>query len=70
MKYDVFVSYSSKDEKIASSLVDRLESGGLTTFIAPRDLIPGESFFEQIPKAIDNSTNYLVLLTESGNESR
>ena len=65
MKYDVFVSYSHKDENLVEPVVNRLEAFGLTTFFASRDLVAGRDWAGQIVEAIENSTDCLLLLTES-----
>ena len=70
MKYDVFVSYSHKDKNLVTTLVDRLESFGLTTYFDFRDMALGGIWAEQIREAIENSDNFLILLTESYSESR
>jgi hypothetical protein len=68
---DVFVSYATKDgTKIAGELVRSLEDGGLTCWIAPRDIKLGELWPEKIPAAIASSHALLLLLTQHANTSR
>jgi TIR domain len=65
--YDVFVSYKMQaDSKLATSIVDVMESRGLRCFYAPRNIRPGSpSFDDELAKAIYASRTLLVLLTKA-----
>ena len=60
-KFDCFISYSSKDESEAMSLVQRLENRGLICWIALRDIRPGAIYSDEIVAGI-NSCKYLIVL--------
>jgi hypothetical protein len=60
----VFVSYASQDAAIAESVCTVLERDGLSCWIAPRDVMPGDFFAEAIVQAI--STASIVVLVLSG----
>ncbi|MEL7423148.1 MAG: toll/interleukin-1 receptor domain-containing protein [Bacteroidota bacterium] len=66
-KYDVFLSYSSKDQAEADKLYGDLISAGLKTFYAKETLQTdvGYSFIESIEKGILNSENFVILCTKN-----
>lgn len=47
----------------------RLEDAGLPCWIAPRDVRPGHSFPGEITRAIHSSKVFILILSESANES-
>ena len=61
---DVFISYASHDKAVAESACKALESAGLVCWIAPRDVIPGESFAGAIVHAIDATKVIVLVLSE------
>jgi len=68
--YDVFVSYSSKDQKIADAVVNYLESAKIKCWIAYRDADAGELYAASIIKAIKNSSIYVLVFSENSNNSK
>lgn len=68
-KYDVFISYSSKDVEIAKYLCKRIEENGLKCWIAPRNEVAGVSYAKQIIQAISNSSVFLVCFSQYANKS-
>jgi hypothetical protein len=60
---DVFISYSSKENDLANKIVSVLESRNLTTWIAPRDIVPGKPYGAEIIRGIDRSKSVLLILT-------
>ncbi len=66
---DAFVSYSTIDRDIADAVVARLESGGVRCWIAPRDIEPGRDWSEAIPPAIDACRVFVLIFSDSSNES-
>ncbi|GAA0375023.1 hypothetical protein GCM10009092_44080 [Bowmanella denitrificans] len=69
--YDVFISYSSKDERRARELVSELEAKGYRCWIAVRDLFhSGNDYSLTIPRVIAQSRCVLLLLTADANQSR
>ncbi len=65
----VFISHSSKDEKIAAELCEYLESHGKNCFIAPRDIRYGRDYAEELIDGIDNSQALVLLLSNHSNQS-
>jgi hypothetical protein len=49
----VFISYASQDAAVANAVVAALEGGGLSCWIAPRDVTPGAFYGDAIVHAID-----------------
>lgn len=69
MKSDVFISHSSKDEKIANEICNSFESNGIKCWIAPRDIAPGSDWAESINNAIKNSSVMVLVFSENSNNS-
>ncbi|MBE6587878.1 MAG: toll/interleukin-1 receptor domain-containing protein [Ruminococcaceae bacterium] len=69
MNKDVFISYSSKDQKIADNLVSVIESKGASCWIAHRDIIPGEEWAESINNAIQNCRIFVLIFSKDSNSS-
>jgi hypothetical protein len=65
----IFVSYSSKDSKIANRICAALEAKGFACWIASRDINPGENFGEAIVKAIRAAKLMLLVFTQNANNS-
>lgn len=63
-QYDVFISYSSKDEKTADAMVRVLESLKLRCWIAHRDIPFGANWATEIDRAIHNSTVLVLLMSK------
>ena len=65
----IFVSYSSKDSKVANRICAALEAKGLACWIASRDVNPGENFGEAIVNAIRAARLMLLVFTQNANNS-
>jgi len=65
----IFVTYSSKDEKIARTICTALESRGFACWISSRNVKPGQNFQEQIVKAIRAAKLMLLVFTANANNS-
>lgn len=66
MKYDVFISCKSEDYKLAEEIYDYLESVGIHTFLASKELrqLADSEYRRSITKAPDfDSCSYPNLLT-------
>lgn len=70
MSKDVFISYSNQDKSTAEMLCAKLESRGLSCWIAPRDITPGADFDESILEGIDESNSFVLILSNTSNNSR
>ena len=68
--YDVFISYSSKDQKTADAVVNYLESSKIKCWIAYRDAEAGEYYAASIMRAIKNSSIFLLVFSENSNKSK
>lgn len=70
MPKHIFVSYSSKDRKVADEICKLLEEQGIACWVAPRDIIHGGSdFAEQITDGINSAAAMVLLLSKASNES-
>jgi hypothetical protein len=65
----VFISYSSKDEALATRLVAALEAAGLDAWYQKREILPGDNWAEKISQGLKESNAMVVLLTADALES-
>jgi len=61
----VFISYASQDQAVADAVCRALEQAGIACWIAPRDVVPGESYSGAIVRAIDAATVAVLVLSGS-----
>ena len=61
---DVFVSYASQDAAVANSIVENLEKQGVRCWIAPRDVVPGSLYADEIVRAINEAKVLVLVLSE------
>ncbi len=66
---DVYISYLPKDRKVAEDLASALENGGVSCYIASRDLVSEESKTLQIVDAISNCKLFLLIASRKVNHS-
>jgi TolB-like protein len=59
----VFVSYASQDAAVANAVVGTLERTGLTCWIAPRDVVPGSLYADEIVRAINQCSLVVLVLS-------
>ena len=69
MTIDVFISYSSKDKSIADAICHNMEDHGITCWMAPRDVIPGEAYAHQIIRAIKQCSAVVLVFSPNANQS-
>lgn len=69
MKKLVFISHASDDHILAQKVCTQLERIGISCWIAPRDIMPGQPYGAEIIKAIDMVDGVLLLLTSASNKS-
>ena len=62
---EVFLSYASQDAAIATAVVDALERNGITCWIAPRDVTPGDLYADGIIRAINGAKVLVLVLSAS-----
>jgi len=65
----IFITYSSKDQKVARTLCTALENRGLACWISSRDVKPGQNYQEQIVKAIRATKIMVLVFTANANNS-
>jgi TIR domain len=65
----IFITYSSKDEKVARTICTALESRGLACWISSRNVKPGQNFQEQIVRAIRAAKIMILVFTANANNS-
>ncbi len=69
MKYDIFISYSRKDSKIADMICSALDHAGITYFIDRQGIAGGMEFPAVLADAIAGSRIFLLLASENSYES-
>ena len=69
MAKQVFISYSSKDSKIASSICGALEARGHHCWMSSRDVRPGENFQGAIVRAIREARVMVMVFSSNANNS-
>ena len=65
----VFISYASENGDEANELVALIEAKGMTAWIAPRDVRPGFDYSEELQRALETCTAFVVLVTADANTS-
>jgi len=60
----VFISYASPDAPVADAVVSALEHAGLPCWIAPRNVVPGSLYADEIVHAINDATVVVLILSE------
>ncbi len=66
----IFISYSSKNKTIADAVCHTLEEHRLKCWMAPRDILPGSNYAEELIKAIDESKLFVLIFSKDSNESQ
>ena len=67
--YDVFISYSSKDQKVAEGICAYLEQRHIRCFVAFRDIPKGKVWASAIVEALDASHMMIVVFSKNFNIS-
>jgi formylglycine-generating enzyme required for sulfatase activity len=66
---DLFVSHSTADRKTAEALVGDLEKGGLSCWLASRDVPMGGAYQAEIVDAIEHCRAMLLVFSDATNKS-
>jgi hypothetical protein len=66
---EIFITYSSKDQKVARTICTALENRGLACWISSRNIKPGQNYQEQIVKAIRAAKIMVLVFTANANNS-
>ncbi len=69
MKYDVFISYSSNDQKVVEALSHYLEENKIRCFVTYRDIPKGKVWAAAITEAIEDCQMMVVVFSENFNSS-
>ena len=69
MSASIFISFASKDRKVAESICNALERRGLKCWISCRDVMPGENFQESIVRAIRSAKLMVLVFSANANNS-
>jgi len=66
-KKQVFISYAGKDEKLAKSICEYLEQGGIRCWFAQRNVIGGKKYGAEIARGIRECQALVLVFTENAN---
>ncbi len=69
MAHEVFISHSSEDKETADVLCSALEGAGMSCWIAPRDVRPGQFFPGEIKRAIEHCRVMVLIFSAHSNSS-
>src|SRR4051812_25946575 len=69
MTKKVFISHSSKDNKVATAVCAALESRGHSCWMSSRDIKPGENFQGSIVRAIREAGVMVLVFSSNANNS-
>jgi TIR domain len=69
MSAKVFISHSSKDQKVARAICSALEHRGLPCWLAGRNVGPGNNFQESIVRAIRSAKVMVLVFSDNANDS-
>ena len=67
--YDVFISYSSKDESKAIEIRDYLVEKNIKCWMAPDSIPMGADYQSEIPEGINNANILVLVLSENSQKS-
>jgi len=67
---EVFISKSTKDDLIAEAVCNVLEKNNIKCWIAPRNILGGKDYAEEISKGIKVAKILLVIVSRNSNESK
>ncbi len=68
--HDVFISYAASDKAVADAVCTALESENIRCWIAPRDVLPGQSFARALVNAIHEARVFVLVFSSATNNSQ
>ena len=68
--YDVFLSYSSKNQAVTNALCHFLEERKIRCWMAPRNILPGKEYGDVINQAIDTATIFVLVYSNDSLNSK
>jgi hypothetical protein len=66
----VFISHSSPERGTAEAICSALEQAGFSCWIAPRDIVPGETWADAIIRGLEESFLMVLVLSASSMSSQ
>jgi hypothetical protein len=69
MDTDVFISHSTADKQMADTICAFLESKGISCWIAPRNILPGEEWGDSIMRGIQDCRVMVLIFSKAANDS-
>ncbi len=69
MRFDAFISYSSRDKSTADAACAILEDAQIRCWMAPRDILPGRDWGEAIIDAIGEAKVFVLFFSQHANKS-
>lgn len=69
MQHDVFISYSSHDKQIADAICSILENSKIRCWIAPRDILPGDTYGRSIINGINDCKIVIIVFSSFSDSS-
>src|SRR5271155_96926 len=69
MAHDVFISHSSTEKQVADTICAFLESKGISCWIAPRNILPGEEWGDSILRGINACHVMVLIFSKAANDS-
>lgn len=70
MAHDVFISYASTDKAVADAVCAALEADHIRCYIAPRDVLTGQSFAKALVDAIHAARVLVIVFSAASNSSQ
>ena len=68
--HDVFISYAASDRAVADAVCTALETEHIRCWIAPRDVLPGQSFARALVNAIHAARVFVLVFSSATNNSQ
>jgi hypothetical protein len=68
-EYDVFISYSHKDEAIAKEVANKIKAHNIRCFLASDEMIAGENFAEVIKSALNSAPEFWIIISKNSLQS-
>ena len=69
-QFDVFISHSSHDKAVADHICEMLEKNGITCWIAPRDIRPGQRYAIEIMRGLKSCLAMVLVFSKYSNRSQ
>src|SRR6478736_10546756 len=70
MAHDVFISHSTRDRAAADAICAALEARGIRCWVAPRDIVAGESWPAAIIRGIRATRIFVLVFSPEANVSK